>query len=496
MYRLVTKVSSSILRTTNNGNTHFYNKRYLSSTGYHKMKESVIAPRHTPSKSKAYPSSSLFFAHGSQNNPSNLNTALLAGAIVAGAGIFTNAISAEESSSNNNNKKNKEDKTLQHGNKFYNSNVNDNQINTYRQKLLKKGKLMTKKMHVFDPLDRKENFDNVAVFSGNSNVSLAEDIVHYLNTELADAKVSKFADGETSVQLGVSCRGKNVFIIQSICESKDTDSSLNDSLMELLLMISAARRASAYRITAILPYFAYARQNRKVPGSRVTIAIADIAQLLASAGVDRVLTIDLHSALSIGSFPNTVNVTNLLSQNIGAIYFAEKDLHNPVVVSPKDGGINRAKTFAKALSINGYKNANFAAFIKEVRPDGRSKRVLLGDVKDCDCILVDDIIDTGTTLIKRAKNLKRAGARKVYAFATHGIFSGNSEKLVRKSPYLDEVVVSDTIPFLSGEEPNNENNGVVNEKVVRLSLAPLLAETIRRIIHMRSTSALTAGTGE
>ena len=253
-------------------------------------------------------------------------------------------------------------------------------------------------------------------------------------------------------------------------------------------MISAARRASAYRITAIVPYFAYARQNRKVPGSRVTIAIADIAQLLASAGVDRVITIDLHSAMSIGSFPNTVNVTNLLSQNIGAIYFAEKDLHNPVVVSPKDGGINRAKTFAKALSVNGYKNANFAAFIKEVRPDGRSKRVLLGDVKDCDCIIVDDIIDTGTTLIKRSKNLKRAGARKVYAFATHGVFSGNSEKLITKSPYLDEVVVSDTIPFLTEVKEDIDENS----KVVRLTLAPLLAESIRRVIYMRSTAVLTA----
>ena len=466
--------SSSLLKNNNNNKIQFYkSKRYASTncnskkTYYNKIRSSSSSSAASIiyKSSKSIEFSPHFFNNSNRINNKNINTSLLAGILIAGTGIFTSAINAEESQQSESEK-----------------------IHAYRQKLLQKGKLMTKKMHVFNAKERKDNFERVAVFSGTSNASLAEDIVQYLNTNLADAKISKFRDGETSVQLGVSCRGKNVFIIQSLCESKDNANSLNDSLMELLLMISAARRASAYRITAIVPYFAYARQNRKVPGSRVTIAIADIAQLLASAGVDRVITIDLHSAMSIGSFPNTVNVTNLLSQNIGAIYFAEKDLQNPVVVSPKDGGINRAKTFAKALSVNGYKNANFAAFIKEVRPDGRSKRVLLGDVKDCDCIIVDDIIDTGTTLIKRSKNLKRAGARKVYAFATHGVFSGNSEKLITKSPYLDEVVVSDTIPFLTEvKEDINQNS-----KVVRLTLAPLLAESIRRVIYMRSTAVLTA----
>ena len=168
------------------------------------------------------------------------------------------------------------------------------------------------------------------------------------------------------------------------------------------------------------------------------------------------------------------------------------------MVSPKDGGINRAKTFAKALTSNGYKNASFAAFIKEVRPDGRSKRVLLGNVEGCDCIIVDDIIDTGTTIIKRAKNLKRAGAKNVYVFATHGVFSGNSEKLTSMSPYLDEIVVSDTIPFEENvaSEAQQVKKGVKDKpvssnKVVRLSLAPLLAETIQRLIRMKSTSTLT-----
>ena len=405
---------------------------------------------------------------------SGLRTTIIAGCLALGTGVITSSTQAEDSTSVT------------------------GDVGKYRERLLKKGKLTTKRMHVFDPKRRRNNFDNVAVFSGLTNISLAEDIVHYLNTNLSEAKISKFADGETSVQLGVSCRGKNVFVIQSLCENKESGNSLNDSLMELLLMISAARRASAYRITAVVPYFAYARQNRKVPGSCVTIAIADVAQMLAAAGVDRVLTIDLHSAMSLGSFPNTVNVTNLLSQNIGAIYFSEKELHNPVVVSPKDGGINRAKTFAKALASNGYKNASFASFIKEVRPDGRSKRVLLGDVEGCDCIIVDDIIDTGTTIIKRAKNLKRAGAKNVFVFATHGVFSGNSEKLTSMSPYLDEIVVSDTIPFEENVAPEAQQlkKGVkdkpdLSNKVVRLSLAPLLAETIQRLIRMKSTSALT-----
>ena len=345
------------------------------------------------------------------------------------------------------------------------------------------GLVLTKKMHLFNSTECDEKMTDVAIYTGNANKLLAQNIAQYLNTDLSEAHVGKFNDGETMVHLEEGCRGKNVFLIQSICtDRKGGNNSLNDSLMELLLMTSAARRASAYRITAVIPYFAYARQNRKVPNSRVTIAVADIATMLSSMGVDRVVTIDLHAPETEGCFPNYVNVTNVLSTSIAAAYFSEKELVNPVVVSTKDGGIYRAKSFCAGMAVKGYPGVKFASFIKETRPDGRSKRLLLGDVTGCDCIVVDDIIDTGTTVVKRAKDLRRLGARKVYAFATHGVFSGNSETLLRQSPYLEEVVVSDTIPF------DVSNAG---DKVQRLSLAPLLAETIRRIYHMRSTGNLT-----
>ena len=344
------------------------------------------------------------------------------------------------------------------------------------------GVVLTSRMHLFNSQTRSDKMDKVAIYSGNSNLTLARNIAHYLSTQLSDASIGKFNDGETSVKLNESCRGKNVFIIQSICGDRGGNVALNDSLMELLLMISAARRASAYRITAVVPYFAYARQNRKVPNARVTIAVADIATLLSSMGVDRVVTIDFHSPETEGCFPNRVNVTNVLSTSIGAAYFSEKNLVNPVVVSSKDGGIYRAKSFCAGMATKGYSDVKFASFIKETQPDGRSKRILLGDVTDSDCIIVDDIIDTGTTVVKRAKELRRAGARRVFAFATHGVFSGNSEKLVSKTPYLDEIVVSDTIPF---------NEGPTTGKVKRLSLAPLIAETIRRVYHMQSTGNLT-----
>ena len=196
-----------------------------------------ITKKNVAPQRKCSPASSPFFRDKAEWH-SGLRTTIMASCLAIGTGFIASSSLAEGSTSTT------------------------GDVGNYRERLLKKGKLTTKRMHVFDPKRKRENFDNVAVFSGLSNISLAEDIVHYLNTNLSEAKISKFADGETSVQLGVSCRGKNVFVIQSLCESKENGNSLNDSLMELLLMISAARRASAYRITAVVPYFAYARQNR------------------------------------------------------------------------------------------------------------------------------------------------------------------------------------------------------------------------------------------
>lgn len=298
----------------------------------------------------------------------------------------------------------------------------------------------------------------------------------FLGISPASVKLGSFADGEVSIRELESVRGKDVYVVQSVCRSGSR--SVNDALVELLLMISAIRRAAAGRITAILPYYAYARQDRKME-PRVPISAADVAVMLTSMGVDRVVGLDLHCGQIEGFFPPTVPVTHVSAVPVGAAYFSEKDLVKPVVVSPDAGGVNRAKQFRHILEQKGYAGKTGLAMIVKQR-SGASQIAsmdLVGNVKGCDAIICDDMVDTAGTLCKAAAMLKEAGARRVMAFCTHGLFSGPAPLRVAKS-VLDEIVVSNSV-FM-----NPDMHAEKRLKV--LSLAPLLAETIHRL-HLNLT---------
>ncbi len=348
-------------------------------------------------------------------------------------------------------------------------------------------RVLTKRPYVYHEVDasvREMMRNNVVMVSGSTHPELSSEIAHFLGVELSSMNVSTFADGETAVQINVNCRGKDVFVVQSLCGQAD-GKTINDAVIELMLTISAARRASAERITAVIPYFAYARQSRKgTTKSRTTIAAGDIAKMLHTVGVDRVLTVDLHSPEIVGCFPNTVNLINVVPTPVAAAYFGEKeDLVNPCVVSPKSGGLFRAKQFRQSLSR--FTDAELVTFVKEKFSDGSTTRRLLGDVAGKDCILVDDMMDTGTTIIRAAQRLKRAGARRVFVYVSHGLFSGTAWASVVKSEAIDEVIVSNTIPA------GKHSGAAQQDKIRQLSLAPLLAEAMSRCVTERSTRVLT-----
>ena len=346
-------------------------------------------------------------------------------------------------------------------------------------------RVLTKRPYFYNKIDestRRHMRENVVMVSGSSHPDLSAEVAAFLGIELSSLSTGRFADGESSVRIGDNVRGKEVFVLQSLVGTEH-GGTLNDAIIELLLTISAARRSSAERITAVIPYFAYARQSRKGSSkARTTIAAGDLAKMLHSMGVDRVLTVDLHSPEIVGCFPNTVNVTNLVPTPVAAAYFGEKDLRNPCVVSPKSGGIFRAKQFCNSLKTF-QPHAELVTFVKDKFSDGSTTRRLLGDVTGKDCILVDDMMDTGTTIIRAAQRLKRAGARKVFVYVSHGIFSGTSWSTIVKSRAIDEVVVANTIPAQSraGDQ----------DKIRHLSLAPLLAEAMSRMVTDRSTRVLT-----
>lgn len=311
---------------------------------------------------------------------------------------------------------------------------------------------------------------NIKLFAGNATRELAEKVSKRLYSKIADATVDKFSDGEVHVQLHENVRGDEVFLIQSTC------SPANDNLMEVLCMVDALRRASAGRITAVIPYFGYARQDRRVRSQRVPITARLVSDLLQVAGVDRVLTVDLHAEQIQGFFD--IPVDNIYATDVLVDHLHNtKDLHNPVIVSPDIGGVVRARAMARL-----YNNSEIAIIDKR-RPAPNVSQVMnvIGDVKDRDCILIDDIIDTGGTLVNAAKALKERGARRVFAYATHAIFSGNAvEKLA--DPVLEKIVVTDSIPL--GKEI------LALGKVEVLSLAGTLAEAIRRINNEESVSEM------
>lgn len=311
---------------------------------------------------------------------------------------------------------------------------------------------------------------DIKLFAGNATPELAKRISERLYTSLGDATVGRFSDGEIQVQINENVRGSDVFIIQSTC------SPTNDNLMELIVMVDALRRASAGRITAVIPYFGYARQDRRVRSARVPITAKVVADFLSSVGVDRVLTCDLHAEQIQGFFD--VPVDNVFGSPVLLRDIQKKnDLENPIVVSPDIGGVVRARAIAKLL------NDSDMAIIDKRRPKANVSQVMhiIGDVAGRDCILVDDMIDTGGTLCKAAEALKERGAKRVFAYATHPVFSGSAVKNIANDA-LDEIVVTDTIPL------SKEINAL--GKVRALTLSGMLAEAIRRISNEESISAM------
>jgi ribose-phosphate pyrophosphokinase len=309
---------------------------------------------------------------------------------------------------------------------------------------------------------------SLMIFTGNANPALAESVAKQLNIPLGKATVGRFSDGEVMVEINENVRVKDVFVLQSTC------APTNDNLMEMMVMIDALKRASAGRITAAIPYFGYARQDRRVRSSRVAITAKVVANMLQVVGVDRVLTMDLHADQIQGFFDIPVDNIYASPVLLGDVW--KQNLDNLMVVSPDVGGVVRARALAKRLNCD-------LAIIDKRRPRANVAEVMniIGDVKDRTCVIMDDMVDTANTLCKAAAALKANGAKKVVAYCTHPVLSGGAIQRVEESD-LDELVVTDTIPL--SEEANNS-------KTIRvLSVDELLAETIRRIVRSDSVSSL------
>jgi ribose-phosphate pyrophosphokinase len=307
------------------------------------------------------------------------------------------------------------------------------------------------------------------VFTGNAHPQLAQEVAKELSIRLSDADVSKFSDGEISVEINENVRGKDVFIIQP------TSEPTNSNLMELLFMADALRRASAARITAVIPYFGYARQDRRVRSARVPISAKLVADMIAKSGVDRVLTVDLHSEQIQGFFD--ISVDNIYGSPVLLDDIERRNYDNLMVVSPDIGGVVRARALAKQL------NDAELAIIDKRRPKANVSEVMniIGEVEGRTCILMDDMVDTAGTLCSAAKALKDGGAARVVAYCTHPVLSGKAIDNINNSE-LDELVVTDTIPL--SEQAKSCT------KIRQLSMAKLLAEAMRRVRNEESISAM------
>ena len=312
--------------------------------------------------------------------------------------------------------------------------------------------------------------DTLALFAGNANPALAHDIARSLQTPLGRVYVGRFSDGEVNIELMENVRGRDVFIVQSTCPPA------NDSLMELLVMVDACRRASAARITAVVPYFGYSRQDRRIKGTRSAISAKLVANMVSSAGVNRLLTIDLHSDQIQGFFD--IPVDNVYASPVLLGEAWKQAYHDVVVVSPDVGGVARARAFAKRLD-----DAELAIIDKRrPRPNESKVMNIIGEVEGKTCMLVDDMVDTAGTLCQAAQALKEeGGAVKVVAYITHPVLSGGAVERISQSA-LDELVVTDTIPLSESARRAG--------RIRQLSVAELLAETIRRIRDEESVSSL------
>ncbi len=312
------------------------------------------------------------------------------------------------------------------------------------------------------------SFDSLMVFTGTANPKLASDVAAHLDIRLGRATVSRFSDGEVMVEILENVRGKDVFVLQSTC------APTNDNLMEVMVMVDALKRASAARITAALPYFGYARQDRRPRSARVAITAKVVADMLSTVGVDRVLTMDLHSDQIQGFFD--IPVDNIYAAPILLSDVWRHDYRNLVVVSPDVGGVVRARALAKRLESD-------LAIIDKRRPKPNVAKVMniIGDVAGRTCLIMDDMVDTANTLCEAAGALKEKGAERVIAYCTHPVLSGQAVQRIEGSA-LDELVVTDTIPL--------RDDAKNCKRIRQLSIAELLAETMRRINAEESVSSL------
>ncbi|MDQ2077637.1 ribose-phosphate pyrophosphokinase [Marinimicrobium sp. ABcell2] len=306
------------------------------------------------------------------------------------------------------------------------------------------------------------------VFTGNANPELAQKIVDFLGIPLGDASVSQFSDGEIAVELHVNVRGRDVFVVQPTC------APTNDNLMELIIMVDALRRASAGRITAVVPYFGYARQDRRVRSARVPITAKTVADMMVGAGIDRLLTVDLHAEQIQGFFD--VPVDNVYGSPVLLEDIEKQNFDDLIVVSPDIGGVVRARAVAKQLGVD-------LAIIDKRRPNPNVAEVMniIGEVDGRTCLLVDDMVDTAGTLCNAAKALKSEGAKKVVAYCTHPVLSGKAIDNLNNSQ-LDELVVTDSIPLSDAARQC--------KRVRLLTLSRMLAEAVRRLSNEESLSAM------
>ncbi|HEX6018178.1 MAG TPA: ribose-phosphate pyrophosphokinase [Burkholderiaceae bacterium] len=311
---------------------------------------------------------------------------------------------------------------------------------------------------------------NTVLFTGNANPALSREIAQTLGVELGKAKVARFSDGEVDVEIRQNVRARDVFVVQPTC------APTNEHLMELLVMVDAFKRASARRITAVIPYFGYARQDRRPRSTRVPISAKVVANLLETVGVERVLTMDLHADQIQGFFD--IPVDNIYASPVLLSDVKSKAYPNLVVVSPDVGGVVRARAMAKQLGTD-------LAIIDKRRPTANVSEVMhvIGDIEGRHCVIMDDMIDTAGTLVKAAEVLKERGAKRVYAYCTHPVFSGPAIERIAASQ-LDEVVITNTIAL--GEAAKG------SKKIRQLSVAFLFAETIRRISDGESVTSLFA----
>jgi ribose-phosphate pyrophosphokinase len=311
---------------------------------------------------------------------------------------------------------------------------------------------------------------NTVLFTGNANPALAQEMATHLGIDVGRASVGRFSDGEVDVEIQQNVRARDLFIVQPTC------APTNENLMELCIMVDALKRASARRITAVIPYFGYARQDRRPRSRRVPISAKVVANMLEAVGVERLLTMDLHADQIQGFF--NIPVDNIYASPVLLSDLKSKNYPDLVVVSPDVGGVVRARALAKQLGCD-------LAIIDKRRPKANVSEVMhvIGEIEDRNCVIMDDMIDTAGTLVKAAEVLKQRGARKVFAYCTHPVFSGPAVERIAASQ-IDEVVITNTIPL--------NDQGRACAKIRQLSVAFLFAETIRRISDGESVTSLFA----